>query len=89
MKKKLTPGPSKLDSAWSEFYNSQKLDDPKKLHAEGWRTPHEIAEEIHTTLQACRSMCARNVSSGKFEQKKARALTSWGVRDTWHYRPKL
>lgn len=89
MKKKPTPATSKLDTAWSAFFESQKLDDPEKLRAEGWRTPQEIAETLGTTINSARTLCSRNAEAGKFEQKKARIPTGHGAREAWLYRPKL
>jgi hypothetical protein len=89
MKRKPAPAASKLDAAWGAFFDSQKLDDPKKLRAEGWRTPQEIAETLGTTINAARTLCSRNAESGKFEQKKTRLPTNHGARAAWVYRPKL
>lgn len=89
MKKKPTPAASKLDSAWGAFFDSQKLDDPKKLRAEGWRFPQEIAETLGTTVNAARTLCARHAEAGKLEHKKFRLPTGHGVREAWLYRPKL
>lgn len=89
MKKKPTPAASKLDAAWGAFFDSQKLDDPEKLRAEGWRSPQEIAETIGTTTNAARTLCSRSAEAGRFEQKKVRISTNHGAREAWLYRPKL
>lgn len=89
MKKKPTPAASKLDSAWSEFFDSQKLDEPVKLHAEGWRSSEDIAKALKMTHNAARSLCARETESGKFEQSNFRVRREKGIREVTFYRPKL
>ena len=76
-----------LDAAWDAFFETQKLDDPKKLRAAGWRMPDDIAAPLGLNLNAARMACMRGVEAGKFESKKFRVPTGRGIREVNFYRP--
>ena len=85
MKRK--PAKPNLDAAWNAFFETQKLDDPKKLRAAGWRQPEDVAAGLGLNLPAARMTCMRGVEAGKFECKKFRVPTGRGIREVNFYRP--
>ena len=86
MKRKATAKPN-LDAAWDAFFASQKLDDPKKLRAAGWRMPEDLAAPLGLNINAARQTCIRAVESRAFESKKFRIVSKRGLREVTFYRP--
>lgn len=77
-----------IAGAWGAFFASQRIEDPKILHASGWRLPVDIAKDLCTHQNAARQLCMREAENGTLDSKKFKIKTKTGTKTVVFYRPK-